>query len=262
VLRELDLAKNTIVVVWGDHGWHLGDHGMWCKHSNYEQATRIPLMVAAPESVSGVCDRLVESADIFPTLCELAGVKTPAGLDGQSFAKNLRDTSAPTRDHAIHVYPRGVPGNGSVLGRAIRTDRYRLVEWKAIGAAAETAALELYDYETDPLERKNLAAEQPETVARLREMLARHPEAKPAWSPSAKPGQNPRSDTPRKMDRDKLFTQKDTNADGKLTREEFLAKQPDPDQAPARFKAFDRDGNGELSREEFVTSGQGTAKKP
>lgn len=260
VLRELDLAKNTIVILWGDHGWHLGDHGMWCKHSNYEQATRIPLMVAAPDAVAGgLCSGLVESADIYPTLCELAGLAPPAGLDGQSFAKNLRDTAAPTRDHAIHVYPRNNPGKGSVLGRAIRTDRYRLVEWRAIGAAAETAELELYDYQEDPLERKNLAAEQPETVARLREILARHPEAKSEWSAA---GKNAKPDTAPRADRDKFFTQRDKNGDGKLTREEFLLNQKDPETAPARFKMFDRDGNGELSREEYVTAGQGAPNKP
>jgi iduronate 2-sulfatase len=260
VLRELGLAENTIVVLWGDHGWHLGDHGMWCKHTNYEQATRIPLLVAAPGAVEGgVCSGLVETADIYPTLCELAGLTAPDGLDGKSVAASLRDPSAPTRDHAIHVYPRNAPGKGNVLGRAIRTERYRLVEWKRIGAPADSAEWELYDYETDPLERKNLAVEQPETVAKLREFLARHPEAKPQWnSPATKAESKPasKSESPAKQDRAKLFTRKDADSDGKLTREEFLANQPDPDKAPARFKSFDRDGDGELSREEFVKQGK------
>jgi arylsulfatase A-like enzyme len=90
-LDELDLTENTIVVLWGDHGWHLGDHGMWCKHTNYEQAARIPLLIAAPGIAPARTSALVETVDIYPTLGELAGLPTPAGLDGVSFAKVLRD---------------------------------------------------------------------------------------------------------------------------------------------------------------------------
>ncbi|MBI5800174.1 MAG: sulfatase [Verrucomicrobia bacterium] len=189
VLAELDklgLASNTIIVLWGDHGWHLGDHGIWCKHTNYEQAARIPLLVAAPGAKAGAkSGSLVETVDIYPTLCELAGLPAPDGLDGRSFVPTLREPATPTKDHAIHVYPRGAPGKGPVMGRAIRTERHRLVEWKKIGAPASDADLELYDYEADPLERRNLAADQPEVVAKLRAMLARHPEAKPQVSNAA-----------------------------------------------------------------------------
>jgi iduronate 2-sulfatase len=117
---------------------------------------------------------MVESVDIYPTLCELAGLSAPAGLDGKSFVPVLRDATAPTKDHIIHVFPRN-----QLLGRAARTARYRLVEWKKPGAAPETAEIELYDYESDPLESKNLATEKPEVVAKLRAMLAQEPEAKP-----------------------------------------------------------------------------------
>jgi uncharacterized sulfatase len=116
----------------------------------------------------------VESVDLYPTLCELAGLPSPKGLDGASFAPVLRDPAAATKESVIHVYPRG-----QRLGRAIRTARHRLVEWKKPGDPAEPAILELYDYETDPAETKNLAAEQPEVVAKLRALLARHPEARP-----------------------------------------------------------------------------------
>ncbi len=154
VLGELEasgLAKNTIIVFWGDHGWHLGDHGMWCKHTNYEQATRIPLLVSIPGTTSGVHrPQLVESVDVYPTLCELAGLPAPKQLDGKSFAKVVKQADALTKEFVTHVYPRSAQGRGSVLGRAIRTDRYRLVEWKAIGAPADTAELELYDYQEDP----------------------------------------------------------------------------------------------------------------
>ncbi len=185
-LQRLDLDDSTIVVLWGDHGWHLGDHGIWCKHTNYEQAAHIPLLVSVPGQTAGRSQALIETVDIYPTLCELAGVPVPEGLDGRSFIKTLQQPAAPHRDHAIHVYPRQKPGTGSVLGRAIRTDRYRLVEWKPVGAAADTAAtntadLELYDYVDDPLETRNLASERPEIVAELKAMLATHPEPEPQW---------------------------------------------------------------------------------
>jgi iduronate 2-sulfatase len=180
VLDELDrlgLAPNTLIVLWGDHGWHLGDHGYWTKHTNYEQANRIPLLIVAPgvAKAGAATKQLAETVDIFPTLAELAGLPAPKGpqrIDGVSLAPVLRDPAARVRDHAYHCYPRG-----ERMGRAIRTERYRLVEWKKPGAPADTAELELYDYQTDPLETKNLATTQPEVAAQLRAILARHPEA-------------------------------------------------------------------------------------
>ncbi len=175
-LEKTGLAKNTIVVLWGDHGWHLGDHGMWCKHTNYEEAAHIPLIVVDPRAKSGrgKSDALVETVDIYPTLCTLAGLPVPEGLDGSSFAKLLEDPAAPTKDAVLHVYPRG-----KRLGRAVRTKRYRLVEWKTPGADPSTAEFELYDYETDPGENKNLANEKPEVVQELEAILTKQPEAKP-----------------------------------------------------------------------------------
>lgn len=252
VLEELErqkLAENTIVVVWGDHGWHLGDHGIWCKHTNYEQAARIPLLVAAPGRTPGKTDGLVETVDIYPTLCELAGIPRPQELDGRSFAASLTNPDVVERDHVIHVYPRTVSGRSAVLGRAVRTARYRLVEWNAFGAAPEAAELELYDYESDPRETRNLATEHPAVVAELRSYLKTHP----APRPQIKTG----NDKPAaKTDRNALFDRKDSNRDGVLSRQEFLANQPDPDQAPARFVRFDADQNKELSREEFVNQGK------
>lgn len=248
VLDELDrlgLATNTIITLWGDHGWHLGDHGWWCKHSNYEQANRIPLIVAAPGVTppgSRAARALVESVDLFPTLAELAGLpapEVPQGLDGRSFIKALKTPAEGAKNYVFHVYPRG-----ERLGRAVRTTRYRLVEWKVPGAAADTAEIELYDYEADPLETKNLAAEKPEIVRQLRALLASLPEAKPQVS-------RPRAGT----DRAVLFQRKDTNRDGQLTREEFLAGQPDPAEAPKRFQRFDTNQDGVLSREEFIGMG-------
>ena len=175
-LDQTGLTNNTIIVLWGDHGWHLGDHGMWCKHTNYEQAARIPLIVVAPgRAQSGAASAsLVESVDIYPTLCTLAGLPVPDALDGKSFDQVLENPTAATKDAIFHVYPRQ-----NVIGRAVRTARHRLVEWKRLGNRADAAILELYDYASDPEETKNLAAEEPETVTRLRAILASQPDAKP-----------------------------------------------------------------------------------
>ncbi|WP_414661852.1 sulfatase [Horticoccus sp. 23ND18S-11] len=189
VLDELDrlqLADQTIIVLWGDHGWHLGDHGYWTKHTNYEQANRIPLIIAAPgvARAGGVSRQLAETVDVYPTLAALAGLPAPRGpqpIDGLSLVPVLRDPTTTVRDHAFHSYPRE-----QRMGRAIRTERHRLVEWKRPGAAADTAEFELYDYQTDPEETRNLAAEQPEVVQRLRTILARHPEALAPIGPSGK----------------------------------------------------------------------------
>ncbi len=182
-LDRLDLATNTIIVLWGDHGWHLGDHGMWTKHTNYEQANRLPFIIVAPGVArpGSVTRQLAENVDLYPTLVELAGLpkpNVPQPLDGVSLVPALRNPRARVKDHVYHAYPRQRAGE-PVIGRAIRTERYRLVEWKRPGAPADTADLELYDYRTDPDETQNLASKRPRVVAQLRALLARHPEAKP-----------------------------------------------------------------------------------
>lgn len=185
VLDELDrlrLAERTIIVLWGDHGWHLGDHGAWTKHTNYEQANRIPLVIVAPGVTRpGTRTRqLAETVDLYPTLADLAGLSkpdVPQPLDGVSLVPVLRQPAARVRDHAYHAFPRQRAGE-PVIGRAIRTERYRLVEWKTPGAPLESADLELYDYVLDPEETKNRAAAEPAVVAELQAILARHPEAK------------------------------------------------------------------------------------
>jgi iduronate 2-sulfatase len=251
-LEANGLADNTLVVLWGDHGWHLGDHGMWCKHTNYEQAARIPLLVAAPGGKGSVSEALVETVDVYPTLAELAGMPAPTGLDGRSFAGLLSDPNAPHRDHAVHVYPRN-----DLLGRAIRTDRYRLVEWKKHGASPETAEFELYDYEADPDETKNLASANPAIVAQLKTFLAAHPEAKPQnRAKAAAPAKPDAPSKPKAKDRSAMFRQRDKDKDGTLNIEDFLLNQHDPDEAPKRFPVFDANGDGVLSEEEFVKSGK------
>ena len=261
VLAELDetgLAENTIIVLWGDHGWHLGDHGMWCKHTNYEQAARIPLMIAeagAKEGDGKRTNHFAETVDLYPTLCKLAGLEAPVGLDGKGLGHCFQGVQngilgfrpeTYSRTHVMHVYPRG-----ERLGRAIRTGNFRMVEWKVPGAAPETAEYELYDCVADPLETKNIADSNPMMLLGMQEILAKYPEAKPQIVANGKDTKPSPKGKP-KLDRNAMFKARDADKDGKLTMEEFLSHQPDGDAARARFPKFDKDGDGFLSREEFV----------
>lgn len=174
-LDDLKLTSQTIVVLWGDHGFHLGDLGIWTKHTNYEQANRIPLIFVAPGvTVPGSTTRQpAESVDVFPTLAELAGLPRPTGpqpINGISLVPVLKDGKKRVRDHAFHAYPK------KKMGRAIRTERYRLVEWKPISNPQATPELELYDYEKDPLETRNLVHQNPKVVTRLKKILAGYPD--------------------------------------------------------------------------------------
>jgi iduronate 2-sulfatase len=160
-LEAQGLAQNTIVVLWGDHGWHLGDHDLWCKHTNFEQATRAPLLISAPGFASGKTASVSEFVDIFPTLCELSGVRTPAGLDGKSLVPLMRDPAASVGDFAVSQYP-----HEGKMGYSIRTRSHRLTWWMASGfrsdqpfSPAQVVARELYDYEKDPLETANVVDE-------------------------------------------------------------------------------------------------------
>jgi iduronate 2-sulfatase len=185
VLDEVDrlgLDRNTIIVLWGDHGYHLGDHGTWTKHTNYEQANRIPIVISAPGvTQAGSSSRaLIETVDLFPTIADLAGLPAPTGpqpIDGDSFVPILKGETSSIGEHAYHCFPKG-----NRLGRAIRTAHYRLVEWRQTGSNDEPE-YELYDYQTDPLEKKNLASELPDVVKRLAAILAKHPAPKLSGKP-------------------------------------------------------------------------------
>ena len=177
-LEELGLAKDTIVVLWGDHGWHLGDLSIWTKHTNFEQANRIPIIIVAPglAKPGSVTSQLAETVDIFPTLSELAGLpasKGPQPIDGVSLVPVLKNPNARVRDHAFHAYPRG-----KKLGRAIRTQRYRLVEWKNHSDSKAEVEYELYDYKTDPWETQNHHAAKPRIAEKLKKILSKHPSPK------------------------------------------------------------------------------------
>lgn len=171
VLDELDrlgLRDKTIVVLWGDHGWHLGEHGMWCKHSNFEIATRVAMIISAPrqKTAGKTTTALSEFVDIYPTLCELAGLPLPQGLEGTSLVPVMNDPDRPWKKAAFSQYPRG-----KAMGYSIRTDRYRYTEWAEPGQEPE--GVELYDHQADPAENLNIAGapENKELVAKLSKML-------------------------------------------------------------------------------------------
>ena len=178
-LAALGLDENTIVVLWGDHGYMLGEMGMWTKHVNYELANHIPLMISAPgvTQPGSKTAQFAETVDIYPTLAELAGLPTPQvqqPIDGLSMVPVMKDTETRIRDHAYHSFPRG-----GRLGRAIRAGHYRLVEWKKIDDSTAPVDYELYDYQNGVMETKNIADERPDVRDSLLAILATHPEAAP-----------------------------------------------------------------------------------
>jgi arylsulfatase A-like enzyme len=183
VLDALDragLSKNTIIVLWGDHGYHLGEHGLWCKTTCYEADTRVPLIVVAPgERPRGVrSDALVELLDIYPPLLELCGLPARKGLEGKSLVTNINDAAAPAHAAARSQFPRPWPlrkdGAPGIMGFAVRTPTHRYIEWRKFGTP-EVVARELYTYQGDQLfETENLAdkSENKELIGKLASMLA------------------------------------------------------------------------------------------
>jgi arylsulfatase A-like enzyme len=164
VLDELDqlgLNDNTIVVLWGDHGWHLGEHGVWGKHSLHEVALRSPLIVRVPQQphAGEPSGAIVESVDVFPTLVELCGLSVPQ-VDGKSFAAALKDPAADGKEAALGFWAGG-------RAHSLRTERYRLTEWRDRADPARVAQVELYDHHSDRHETKNIAADRPELVEEL-----------------------------------------------------------------------------------------------
>ena len=177
-LDALGIAGNTIVCLWGDHGWHLGDHNLWCKHTNFENATRAPLILAAPGKPRGnACSGLTGHIDVFPTICDLAGLPVPQHLPGKSLSPLLSDPSRSVREAVLSQFPRSIDGK-PVMGYALRDQRYRYVKWLQMNyrqgeREGLLVATELYDYDADPLETINLAAhpEQAQTVARFEKLF-------------------------------------------------------------------------------------------
>lgn len=156
-LQKLDLQKDTIVVMWADHGWKLGEHAGWCKQTNYEIDAHAPLIVRLPGAKGNgkQCPALVEFLDIYPTLCDLAGLPLPKHLEGRSFKALLDDPDVKHKETAISQFPRRFDGS-QYMGYSMRTDRYRYIEWLN-RKNNEVAARELYDHRADDQENTNIA---------------------------------------------------------------------------------------------------------
>jgi arylsulfatase A-like enzyme len=162
-LDRLQLADNTVVVFTSDHGYHLGEHGLWQKMSAFEGSARVPLVIAGPGIAKGKRARgLVELVDLYPTLADLAGLKPPAPLDGRSLKPILVDPSARVKDAAFTQVRDGY---------AVRTDRWRYIEW-----AEGAKGVQLYDMERDPQETTNLAGNPAHaaTVAEYKALVAKY----------------------------------------------------------------------------------------
>lgn len=164
VLSELDkqgLTENTIIVLWGDHGWHLGDQGIWGKHTNFEVALRSPLIIKMPNVKPRNIDSgiVVSTVDIYPTLMQWSGIPIEPSLDGQSLDRLVRNGVDTERENlAFSYYNKGI---------SVRNDRYRLTRYYR----KEGPVIELYDHKMDPLESKNIAADSIELVEKLLPLL-------------------------------------------------------------------------------------------
>lgn len=162
VLNELDrlgLRDNTVVVLWGDHGWNLGEHTLWCKHCHFKTSLRAPLIVSAPGIKGGSkADGLTEFVDIYPSLCELAGLSTPEHIEGRSFVPLLKDPKRPGKKVIYSRY---------FNGQSVRTERYCYTEWAR--ADGNVRARMLYDEQLDPDENVNIS-ERPENAELVEEL--------------------------------------------------------------------------------------------
>lgn len=189
-LEKEGLADNTIVVLWGDHGWQLGDHGLWHKHTNFELASRAPLMISVPgqKTAGKACNFPVEFVDVYPTLADLCGLSVPNGLDGASLKPQILNPETPTSKVAISQYPRSAgKAGGSVMGYSIRDERWRLTIWRERNGS-KVIATELYDEVNDPAETVSVhqKPENKQVVDRLSKYLPPTGSKPPASQPKKK----------------------------------------------------------------------------
>jgi uncharacterized sulfatase len=185
-LDRLKLAENTVVVFFGDHGYHLGEHGLWQKQSLFEESARVPLIISAPgiKARGQSSPRLAELVDVYPTLSDLCGLAPPSELEGRSLKPLLDEPSREWKKVAITQVRRGGSPGGQAKGKtktknpeagfsgySIRTERYRYTIWDR-----GTRGAQLYDHDTDPAEQHNLASDpmMAKTVASMRKLLEPH----------------------------------------------------------------------------------------
>lgn len=170
-LNKLKLRDNTMIILWGDHGWKLGEHASWCKHTNFELDTHVPMIISVPgmKTAGQRTSALTEYVDIYPTLSEICNLPAPGHLEGLSMVLLLKNPGLPWKKAAFSQYPRG-----KVMGYSMRTKNFRYTEWKN-RQTGEVLARELYDHRKDPQENVNVAAhsEYEQDVQRLGDMLER-----------------------------------------------------------------------------------------
>lgn len=158
-LEELDLMKNTIIVLWSDHGYHLGEHDLWSKTTNFELDTRVPLIISTPAKANqGIrTDALVELVDLYPTLADLAGLPKPEGVEGSSMKPLLKNPSLEWKKAAFSQFPRPwfYKDEPEVMGYSVRTRNYRYTQWQDF-TTGEVKYSELYDHINDPGETQNV----------------------------------------------------------------------------------------------------------
>lgn len=260
-LEKEGLADNTIVILWGDHGWQLGDHGLWHKHTNFELATRAPLLISAPKlkNAGQKCEAPVEFIDIYPTLAELCGLQAPSKVDGKSLKKLIENPSAPANFVAISQYPRRDSESGaSVMGYSIRDSRWRATFWRE-RSGSKIIATELYDELNDPNETISVA-DNPEHKPLLDKLIKNLPPIGSAAIPAKATNRNPpsaaNSKSPINEDRGARFDQLDKEKSGKLSRDTYLKSQSDVKAARERFDKWDTNKDGFLSRDEFIQQGK------
>ncbi len=199
-LKTLELDQNTIIVVWGDHGWHLGDHQMWSKSSNFDVATRSPLIISVPgmKNRNIKQDALVESVDVFPTLTDLCGLPLPELTEGCSFKPLLENPDREWKKAAFSTYYRGKEPERTI-GFSMKTKQHRYTEWvtgwteyyPTARSEHKVVARELYLYANDPMEDRNVAGapEHAELIRELSDQLhAGYKSAGPeGWTPKPFP---------------------------------------------------------------------------
>lgn len=168
-LKELDMYDNTIIVLWGDHGWSLGEHTHWGKHTCFDNALQVPLFVKAPKHLQGAnTEALVSLVDLYPTLCELAGIEKPVHLDGKSFVPVLKDSEAKVNDYIFARWTNG---------ESVKSDKYLYTQYyKNAKSCKEMKSSMLYNHETDPEENVNIVAdtESKAVVEKLKSTLEEH----------------------------------------------------------------------------------------
>ncbi len=169
-LETLELAENTIVVLWGDHGYKLGDYGYWCKWSNMDIDTRVPLIISVPGGKKNVStDALSELLDIYPTLADLCGLEKPDHLQGKSLVPVLEDPELEWDQDVYSVWPHDRwEYDKTIMGYAVKSARYNYIEWVKL-STGEVLARDLYDHKLDPQETVNVI-ENPEYIEVIAEM--------------------------------------------------------------------------------------------